>query len=420
MRNKRNKGITLIALVVTIIVLLILAGISISMLSGDNGILQRAATAKTETEIGQEKEIIALAYNASLAKKRGDMYLTQVTAQDLNPELTKQGASASGDNPIKVTFNDSKRQYIINNGSIEYEGIQSEGELVQQTDIYVAICTNGTLVFSNNEKSIEDYFEDNNTELANGYTIKNIKNEFYYDGFINNEYISFHPKWTEAYELLTAADFLNEIAPTSTSCWFDSLENLTTINHLENLNTSNVTNMSRMFNYCGLTSLDLSNFDTKNVIDMSYMFSNTSIEQLNLSTFNTKNVTNMCGMFSECSNLSSLNITSFNTSKVTNLSYMFYNCSNLTSLDLSNFNTSNVTDMSGMFEECINIQTIYASDNFVTNSLDLSEGNVGIFSNCVNLVGGEGSNYSQWTYTGDNDYAHIDGGMLNPGFFTAK
>ena len=43
---KRNKGITLIALVVTIIVLLILAGISISMLTGQNGILNRASEAK--------------------------------------------------------------------------------------------------------------------------------------------------------------------------------------------------------------------------------------------------------------------------------------------------------------------------------------------------------------------------------------
>ena len=128
LKHKTNKksGITLIALVVTIIVLLILAGISISMLSGDNGILQRAATAKTETEIGQEKEIIALAYNASLAKKRGDMDLTQVTAQDLNPDLTKQGATADGSSPIKVTFNASKRQYTINNGSIEYAGTQGE------------------------------------------------------------------------------------------------------------------------------------------------------------------------------------------------------------------------------------------------------------------------------------------------------
>ena len=53
---KRNKGITLIALVITIIVLLILAGVAIAMLSGQNGILKRAADAKTETEQAQENE----------------------------------------------------------------------------------------------------------------------------------------------------------------------------------------------------------------------------------------------------------------------------------------------------------------------------------------------------------------------------
>ena len=46
----QERGITLIALVITIIVLLILAGVSISLLSGENGILQRAADAKTKTE----------------------------------------------------------------------------------------------------------------------------------------------------------------------------------------------------------------------------------------------------------------------------------------------------------------------------------------------------------------------------------
>ena len=48
--NKKEKGITLIALVITIIVLLILAGVSISMLTGENGILTQAQTAKEETE----------------------------------------------------------------------------------------------------------------------------------------------------------------------------------------------------------------------------------------------------------------------------------------------------------------------------------------------------------------------------------
>ncbi len=53
---KMKKGITLIALVVTIIVLLILAGVSISMLTGQNGILNRAKEAKENTELAQAEE----------------------------------------------------------------------------------------------------------------------------------------------------------------------------------------------------------------------------------------------------------------------------------------------------------------------------------------------------------------------------
>ena len=57
---RKNKGITLIALVITIIVLLILAGVAISMLSGENGILKKAAEAKTKTEESQKKEMTTL------------------------------------------------------------------------------------------------------------------------------------------------------------------------------------------------------------------------------------------------------------------------------------------------------------------------------------------------------------------------
>ena len=59
MRNQ--KGITLIALVITIIVLLILAGVSIAMLTGQNGILTRAGTATDETLIGEAEEAVKLA-----------------------------------------------------------------------------------------------------------------------------------------------------------------------------------------------------------------------------------------------------------------------------------------------------------------------------------------------------------------------
>ena len=85
MKNKRNNGITLIALVVTIIVLLILAGISIAMLSGNNGILQRATEAKTYSDTSQIQERINLAYHSSLVDGQG-----KVTEQSLESELKKE------------------------------------------------------------------------------------------------------------------------------------------------------------------------------------------------------------------------------------------------------------------------------------------------------------------------------------------
>ncbi len=59
---KKNKGITLIALVITIIVLLILAGVAIATLTGDNGLLQKATSAKEQTKSAEAEEQIKLIY----------------------------------------------------------------------------------------------------------------------------------------------------------------------------------------------------------------------------------------------------------------------------------------------------------------------------------------------------------------------
>lgn len=67
--RKQNKGITLIALVITIIVLLILAGVSISTLTGENGILSKVNSAKQQTEKEEGKEVIKLAINEMMIEK---------------------------------------------------------------------------------------------------------------------------------------------------------------------------------------------------------------------------------------------------------------------------------------------------------------------------------------------------------------
>lgn len=86
---KTNKGITLIALIITIIVLLILAGISISMLSGDNGILNKAVQAKDATRGGEVQETVAL----EAANNAGAEYLggTKKTRPQVISELHANG-----------------------------------------------------------------------------------------------------------------------------------------------------------------------------------------------------------------------------------------------------------------------------------------------------------------------------------------
>lgn len=78
-KKTKNSGITLIALVVTIIVLLLLAGISIQMLSGNNGILQRAGEAKDETIHAQVNEQMQMDnYNYVIAHNTGETTSTLI------------------------------------------------------------------------------------------------------------------------------------------------------------------------------------------------------------------------------------------------------------------------------------------------------------------------------------------------------
>lgn len=145
------------------------------------------------------------------------------------------------------------------------------------------------------------------------------------------------------------------------------------VNEIENLpylDTSNVTNMSKMFYYTFyLKSLDLSNFDTSNVTDMSQMFYYAKgLESLDVSSFNTSSVTDMSTMFCGI-DVTSLDVSNFDTSNVTSMRSMFSSLSSVASLDISTFDTSNVTDMGSMFAsmsvETINVSTLDTSN--VTN-----------------------------------------------------
>ena len=97
-----SKGITLIALVITIIVLLILAGVSIAMLTGENGVLTKATEAKDQTGIAQEKEEITMAYASAKANKV-DKVSEPVTASELQSELDKLNSLGTADDTSELT-----------------------------------------------------------------------------------------------------------------------------------------------------------------------------------------------------------------------------------------------------------------------------------------------------------------------------
>ena len=173
------------------------------------------------------------------------------------------------------------------------------------------------------------------------------------------------------------------IANKNSAYLFSNFTKLESIEGLEYLDTSQVTDMGMMFNSCSnLTSLNLSNFDTSQVTDMSMMFNFCSnLTSLNLSNFDTSQVTDMSMMFNSCSNLTSLNLSNFDTSKVINMSYMFQYCSNLKSITLTRFNTLNTTHMTSMFQNCSSLEELDLSSFNMENVLYIGS----MFSGCTNL-----------------------------------
>ena len=118
---KNKKGITLIALVVTIVVLLILAGVSINLVLDNNGIIAKSKDAKNNAIESDEKEKVEMAYVSATLKKLGDT----VTAEELQEELDssvgtgKTDVTTNGDDTLNVLFSDTEHNFNVDEGKVE-------------------------------------------------------------------------------------------------------------------------------------------------------------------------------------------------------------------------------------------------------------------------------------------------------------
>ena len=133
-KMKNQKGITLIALVITVIVLLILAGVSISMVIGNNGILNQASIAGRNTIRGTEQEQVEMAFVAAKMRQlRGE--ITEIDATALATELKQFGLVEGTDFTVskegeilKVTFA-TGNSYPIENEIVKPEYNDSENNV---------------------------------------------------------------------------------------------------------------------------------------------------------------------------------------------------------------------------------------------------------------------------------------------------
>ena len=288
---------------------------------------------------------------------------------------------------------------------------ETPGYFTKNMPPYAIWCEgNSTLYFTNSNVTFaagDPFYEQTITRVWYGDAVTNVG-----DGEL--------PQWSATVaETCTNVVFyesFSEVKPTNLNNWFRGMKNLTKIEGLQYLNTSEATNMRRMFEGCqSLTSLDLSNFDTQKVTSMHSMFAYCSgLTSLDLSSFDTKEVTVMSLMFRSCEKLTSLNLSNFNTAKVTNMTSMFQGCSSLETLDLNGFKTDALEAMNYMFSDCPQLKTIYCDNDWDTSKVPENVKDK-VFYNSPNLVGGNGTVYAE-SHVG-YEYARVDR-EGTPGYFT--
>ena len=409
---KSNKAITLIALVVTIVVLLILAGISLNLVLGNNGLIKKSKDAKEETTVADEKEKVEMAYVSAAINKLGD----EVTDSELQEELDKtagQGktlVTSNGDGTLNVLFNETGHNYSVDGGVVEKMEIDNTKMAMFDTGANTmakihSLAQDGEIEDSGNvgiNLSIDGIKKSKTKPDISKMTDANIVSwtELYNEYEQNpDEYKEIVPEGTKLCPIymwfeesgeeirgMDGSEGLTEITnsntqkkvKTGTIYWWSESQNvylnpdssnmfvglsyLADISGLSELKTDYVTNMSGMFFWSthNLTNVNaLKNWNTANVEDMNALFYswNGDISDISgLKNWNTAKVTDMSSMFVGSGFEDVEALSNWNTSNVTNMSYMFGDGdtgSNIKKIDgITNWDVSKVTNMQGIFDNC--------------------------------------------------------------------
>lgn len=214
---------------------------------------------------------------------------------------------------------------------------------------------------------------------------------------------------------------------TTTEAMFNYCKSLEYVEGLDELNTSNVTNMARMFSYTKITNF--TNLDTSKVTDMSYMFMSYEREILVFPEWDLSNVTNFYCCFagsSEGGTIETLDLSNFKHGDKANLRYIFtdlasvktiilppnfgksvsdfscafYGLTNLRNINSENIDVSDATKLEGMFKSCYSIENLDVSNFDVSNVTNMRY----MFCECSKLTG---IDVSKWNVSNVTDISFM-------------
>ncbi|MFR2787318.1 MAG: leucine-rich repeat domain-containing protein [Clostridia bacterium] len=361
--KERQKGITLIALVITIIVLLILAGVSIAMLTGDNGILNQANDSKIETAVGTVKEQLKLLQGEKIIQgekvtpeallaegkvkrtvraEENDKYYMYYALKENSLE-GMQGLGKGDLTSLKDVFlidDDLNVRYIASNGK-EYGDQISKKILEDETEIRFS------------SKAFSEYVSKISGVAEGEMKFKWMKNQtklVINDANIDNlQDLVFFPNLIEL-------DLGGECSQITT---MDGIENCT---QLEKLYINSETNKNYMA-IIGLSKLKTfyrsGGNDFNNIIDALKFLSN--IEEVSI--IHQKNIVSM-KRISELGNLKTLFLTHNGIKKIEGLE----NKSNIINLNLDNNEISKIEGL----ENLLKLKIIYLGYNKISDITPLS------------------------------------------------
>lgn len=410
--KENRRGITLIALIVTILVLLILSGISISVLTGENGIINNASSAKEKTEIAEEKEMVEIsAVQAAEKDVYGIVKLTSLqTSLDGNTgKGTTRVTEDEEESLLYAQYVVSGRMYEVDTeGNVEYIGGESElatkaiisanptndltPRLVQNVEVTVK-----TLINVEDENIRLKYaWTKNETDVPTNYTTATLigtkkrrnttissvdtkAGEYYLQVKVEigkkEIYETFGPYAIKDHTtLVSCASERNSTSAFlgNTSLLRNKIESVKLVTSLEGHtigDSNNTWDVSQSKNGRILAwygDEDSDGFYEVTIgqnggimanANSSYLFNyigynGDNAEIYGIENLDTSLVTKMNNMFGYCRNITELDLSTFDTSNVTDMSSMFSQCQNLTNLEIQNFNTENVINMSSMFYQC--------------------------------------------------------------------